>query len=183
MAPKSRRYAQAAFESASESDTLDEWAADLDSLAIALSDHDFAALLDAPQVPVAVKMNGIDTVLGDVSEKARNLAKLLVTHRAARVASAVRDDFRAMLDSQRGVARADIATASPVDDALRAEIVARLSSLVGQEVDATFRQDPEILGGMVARVGDRLVDGSVRSKLQSLRQTLGRPAAISAEEK
>ena len=88
-----------------------------------------------------------------------------------------------MLDSQRGVARADIATASPVDDALRAEIVARLSSLVGQEVDATFRQDPEILGGMVARVGDRLVDGRVRAKLQSLRQTLGRPAAISAEEK
>lgn len=182
MAPKARRYAQAAFEIASESDTLDEWAADLDALAIALSDDDFAALLDAPQAPMSAKMDGIDTVLADVSEKARNLAKLLVTHRASRIAPAVRDDFRAMLDSQRGIARADIATAAPVDDALRSEIIARLSALVEQEIDATFREDPEILGGMVARVGDRLVDGSVRSKLQSLRQTLGRPAAITADD-
>lgn len=180
MAPKARRYAQAAFEIASESDTLDEWAADLDALAVALSDDDFAALLDAPQAPMAVKMSGIDTVLADVSDRARNLAKLLVTHRASRTAPAIRDDFRAMLDTQRGIARADVATAAPVDDALRAEIVARLSSLIGQEVDATFREDPEILGGMVARVGDRLVDGSVLSKLQSLRNTLGRPASITA---
>ena len=183
MAPKSRRYAQAAFEIASDSDTLDEWAADLDSLAIALGDEDFAALLDAPQVPMAVKTDGIDKVLADVGEQARNLAKLLVTHRASQVAPAIRDDFRSMLDSQRGIARAEIATATPVDDALRSEIVTRLSALVKQEIRATFREDPEILGGMVARVGDRLVDGSVRSKLQSLRQTLGRPASIAPEDR
>ena len=182
MAPKARRYAQAAFEIASESDTLDEWAADLDALAIALSDDDFAALLDAPQAPMAVKMDGIDKVLADVNDKARNLAKLLVTHRASQVAPAIRDEFRAMLDNQRGIARADIATATPVDDALRTEIVARLSALVEQDIQATFREDPEILGGMVARVGDRLVDGSLRSKLQSLRQTLGRPATITRED-
>ncbi len=180
MAPKARRYAQAAFDIASGNDTLDEWAADLDALAIALSDEDFAALLDAPQAPMSVKMDGIDTVLADVSEMARNLAKLLVTHSASRVVPEIRDDFRSMLDARRGIARADIATATPVDDALKSEIVARLSALIGQEVDATFSEDPEILGGMVARVGDRLVDGSVRSKLQSLRQTLGRPAQVSA---
>jgi F-type H+-transporting ATPase subunit delta len=178
MAPKSRRYAQAAFELASENDTFDEWAADLDAMAIALGDDDFAALLDAPQVPMSVKMDGIDKVLADLGEKARNLAKLLVTHRASRIASDIRDDYRAMLDSKRGIARADVATATAIDDAMRSEIVTRLSALVGQEVNATFREDPEILGGMVARVGDRLVDGSVRSKLQSLRQTLGRPASI-----
>ncbi|MDP6824027.1 MAG: ATP synthase F1 subunit delta [Dehalococcoidia bacterium] len=178
MAPKARRYAQAAFEIASENDTLDEWAADLDALATALGDEDFAALLDAPQAPMSVKMTGIDTVLAGVGEQARNLAKLLVTHRATQVASQIRDDFRAMLDTERGIARAEIATAAPVDDALKTEIVARLSAFVGQEITATFTEDPEILGGMVARVGDRLVDGSVRSKLQSLRQTLGRPVEI-----
>ena len=178
MAPKARRYAQAAFDIASESDALDEWAADLDVLAEALGDEDFAALLDAPQVPMAVKMDGIDTVLGDVGDLARNLAKLLVTHNATRLAAAIRDDYRAMLDRQRGIARADIATAAPVDDAMREQIVARLSALVDQEVDATWREDPELLGGMVARVGDRLVDGSVRAKLEALRRTLGRPAAI-----
>ena len=178
MAPKARRYAQAAFDIASESDSLDEWAADLDALAEALGDDDFAALLEAPQVPMAVKMNGIDTVLGDVGDLARTLAKLLVTHSAPRLVGAVRDEYRMMLDRERGIARADIVTATPVEDALRGEIVARLSALVDQEVDATWREDPEILGGMVARVGDRLVDGSVRSKLQALRRTLGRPAVI-----
>lgn len=178
MAPKARRYAQAAFDIASESDTFDEWAADLDALAIALGDEDFAALLDAPQVPMAVKMDGIDKVLGDVGDLARNLAKLLVTHRASRLAAEIRDNYRAMLDRQRGIARADIATAAPVDDAMREEIVARLSAVVDQQVDATWREDPELLGGMVARVGDRLVDGSVRAKLEALRRTLGRPVAI-----
>jgi F-type H+-transporting ATPase subunit delta len=178
MAPKAGRYAQAAFDIASENDTFDEWADDLDIIATALGDEDFAALLDAPQVPTAVKMDGIDKVLADLGEKARSLTKLLVTHRATRIATAIRDDYRAMLDRQRGIARAEITTAVPVDDALRSEIVALLTSLVDQEIIATFREDPEILGGMVARVGDRLVDGSVRSKLESLRQTLGRPAAI-----
>lgn len=178
MAPKARRYARAAFDIASETDTFDEWAADLDALALALGDQDFAALLDAPQVPMTVKLDGIDKVLGDVGDLARNLAKLLVTHRGARLAEAIRDDYREMLDRHRGIARADVVTATPVDDAMRNEIVSRLSALVDQDVDAIWREDPEILGGMVARVGDRLVDGSVRSKLEALRRTLGRPASI-----
>ena len=182
MAPKARRYAQAAFDIASENDTFDEWAADLDALSMALGDDDFAALLAAPQVPMSVKMDGIDKVLGELGDKAQNLAKLLVTHSASGIASTIRDDYRSMLDAERGVARADIATAVSIDDAVRSEIVTRLSALVGHEVQATFREDPEILGGMVARVGDRLVDGSVRSKLQSLRQTLGRPAAVTRGE-
>jgi len=182
MAPKARRYAQAAFEIASENDVFDEWSADLDALATALSNEDFAALLDAPQVPMSIKMDGIDKVLGELGDQAQNLAKLLVTHSASRLAPAIRDDYRALLDAERGIARADIATAVPIDDAVRSEIVTRLSALVGQDVEATFREDPEILGGMVARVGDRLVDGSLRSKLQSLRQTLGRPAVATRGE-
>ena len=182
MAPKARRYAQAAFDIAFENDTFDEWATDLDALAMALGDEDFAALLDAPQVPMSVKTDGIDKVLGELGDKAQNLAKLLVMHSASGIAPAIRDDYRAMLDAERGVARADIATAVPIDDAVRSEIVTRLSALVGHEVQATFREDPEILGGMVARVGDRLVDGSVRSKLQSLRQTLGRPVVVTRGE-
>ena len=182
MAPKARRYAQAAFDIASEDDTFDAWAADLDALATALGDEDFAALLDAPQVPMSVKMDGIDKVLGEIGDKAQNLARLLVTHSAPRIAPAIRDDYRAMLDAERGIARADIATAVAIDDAVRSEIVTHLSALVGQELEATFREDPEILGGMVARGGDRLVDGSVRAKLQSLRQTIGRPAAVTRGE-
>ncbi|MBU80878.1 MAG: hypothetical protein CL724_05270, partial [Chloroflexi bacterium] len=100
-----------------------------------------------------------------------------------RIAPAIRDDFRAMLDGRRGIARAEITTAVAVDAALRSEIVTLLSSLVDQEITATFSADPQILGGMVAHVGDRLVDGSVRSKLESLRQTLGRPAAISTRDR
>ena len=178
MAPKARRYAQAAFDLASESDTFDEWAADLDTIATALGDEDFAALLDAPQVPMSVKMAGVDTVLEHVNDLARNLAKLLVTHHASRLATAIRDEYRAMLDRRRGIARADIATAAPVDEAMRSEIVARLSALVGQEVDATWREDPALLGGMVARGGDRLVDGSLLATLEALRRSIGRPAAI-----
>ncbi|MFW6195054.1 MAG: F0F1 ATP synthase subunit delta [Chloroflexota bacterium] len=176
-APKAKRYAQAVFDYAVEHDTLDEWASDLDTIAEALADPDYAALLEAPQVPRSVKLDGINTVLGSTSELARNLVRLLVDNGHPRLAMRVRDEYRRMMDAHQGIARAEIVTAVPVDDSQRQAIVSRLSNITNKDIVPTWREDPHIIGGLVARVDDTLFDGSVRAKLEALKERLARPVA------
>ena len=180
--PTARRYAQAAFELALEHDAVDKWSEDLDLMADAMGDGDFFALLEAPQVPVRVKYQGIDTVLVGISLLARNLASVLVDHRSVRFAGAIRDEFRALADAHNGVARAEVVTAVPIQDAERQRVTQLLGELVGAKIEATERVDPEIVGGIIARVGDHLIDGSVRTRLADMRAALAaQPPDIQAE--
>ncbi|NQW17943.1 MAG: ATP synthase F1 subunit delta [Chloroflexi bacterium] len=175
--PTARRYAQAVFQIALENDALDQWSSDLDQIAEALGDSDFFAFLEAPQVPERVKLQGIDTVLVGVSGLARNLVGVLVDHRSVRFAVNVRDQYGALLDRHRGVARATVTTALPLTDEQRGRVRDLLGELVGAKVDATEDVDPQIVGGIIARVGDHLIDGSVTTKLRNMKNALARPPA------
>lgn len=175
--PTARRYAQAIFDLALEYETIDQWGGDLDRIAEALDDEDFAALLEAPQVPERVKHQGIETVLGSLGLYARNFVSVLVEHGQPRLASRIRDEFRAMVDEHLGVARAEVVTAVALEEDQRGRVEASLSDIVGARVVASERVDPSIIGGVVARVGDRLIDGSVRNRLEALRHRLARPPA------
>ena len=78
-----------------------------------------------------------------------------------------------MADAHRGVARAEVTTAVPLDDTRRSQLAAGLVKLVGRdEVLITENVDPEIIGGVVAKVGDRLIDGSTRTQLRVMRDSL-----------
>jgi F-type H+-transporting ATPase subunit delta len=85
-----------------------------------------------------------------------------------------------MADESRGVARAEVTTAVPLDDQRRRRVIEGLARIVGRDdVTITERVDPEIIGGVIARVGDRLIDGSTRARLRSLRNELAvRPADV-----
>ncbi len=173
--PTARRYAQAVFELALEHDTVDQWSNDLDLMADVMGDGDFFALLEAPQVPDRVKYQGIDTVLAGASQLARNLASVLVDHGTVRFVGAIRDEFRALADAHNGVARAEVVTAVALEDAERERVSQLLGELVGAKVETTERVDPEIIGGIIARVGDHLIDGSVRTRLADMRAALAAP--------
>jgi F-type H+-transporting ATPase subunit delta len=81
--------------------------------------------------------------------------------------------FSEMADEYRGIARAEVITAVPLDDVRRSKIAAGLATAVGRdEVKIVESVDPEIIGGVVAKVGDRLVDGSTRSQLRAMRDSL-----------
>ncbi|MBI4305840.1 MAG: ATP synthase F1 subunit delta [Chloroflexi bacterium] len=173
--PTARRYAQAAFAIAREHRTLDRWSTDLDLLVQALDNPDFAALLEAPQVPEGVKQHGIETVLHDADRLARNLLAVLVAQRQTGNIKQVRAEFRRLVDENSGVARAEVVTAVPLDDRQKSTVIDHLGRLVGRKVVASVRVDPEIIAGIVARVGDRLIDGSARAKLEQMRMALERP--------
>ena len=170
-----RRFAQAAFQIAGEANSLERWEQDFARVSEVFSDRDFMALLDAPQVPEGVKLDGVVTLLTDVQPEVRNLVSLLVAQGRASVFASVRRHFMALADERRGIARAVVTTAVPLDNRQSRRVSDTLARLVNaREVVVTQNVDPDILGGVVARVGDRLIDGSARTRLHSLRDSLAR---------
>ena len=170
-----RRYAQAAFAIAVERDALDAWEHDLESARGVVGETDVQAFMAAPSVPETVKLDGINTLLSHVDPLVRNLVSLLTANGDIERFGGVCSTFRDLMDEHLGIGRAQITTAVPLDEARRERIVNSLLELTSYErIEVTERIDPEIIGGVVARVGDRLFDGSTRSRLRSMQESLAR---------
>ena len=168
-----RRYAQAVFQIATEKDELEGWLANLTVLAQTLEDRDFAEFLDAPQVPLSQKIEAIRSALGDtVGPLALNLISLLASRNIAQVLPGVVEQYQRLLDAHHGIERAEVVSAVPLDDARREQVAELLRGIVGKQIRLTSRVEPTILGGLVARVGDRVLDGSTVTKLEAMRREL-----------
>ena len=168
-----RRYAQAIFQIGLEQDTLDAWLEDLGVLAGAMENREFREFLDAPQVTLNQKIAAIEEALGDsVGRLPRNLIMLLASRGIAHLFPGVLDQYERLLDGHRGVERAEVVSAVPLSDAQRERLVELLKGIVGKEIRLASRVEPGILGGVVARVGDRVIDGSTRAKLDAMRRQL-----------
>ena len=168
-----RRYAQAAFELAKEKNNLDRWEKDLTQAAEVLGDEDVLSYLDAPQVTDSAKLDGIGKLLSDVDVLVRNTVNLMTVNRDITKFADMHRIFSDMADAHNGIARAEVTTAVPLEDAQRAQVAAGIAKLVGRsEVEITESVDPEIIGGVVAKVGDRLIDGSTRTQLRAMRDSL-----------
>jgi F-type H+-transporting ATPase subunit delta len=168
-----RRYAEAVFDLAIEGDTLDAWAADLRAIADFAGDPDVAGILRSGRVPRDEKARLLEAGLAPhVSPLAMNLVRLLNERGKTAIARDVQVLYQGMLDERRGVAHATVTTAVPLADDERREIAARLSSLTGKQVDVTPVVDESIIGGVIARIGDQLIDGSTRTQLVALKRRL-----------
>ncbi len=168
-----RRYAQAAFALALENEGIDRWEADLQRVREILQDHDVAALLTAPQVPEKVKLDGVITLLPDVAPLIRNMVSVMVLRGDVVKFTRMVVAFTELADDERGTARAEVTTAVPLDDARKSRVAEGLAALVDRkDVVLTETVDPSIVGGVIARVGDRLIDGSTQTRLRSLRDEL-----------
>ena len=170
-AASSRRFAQAVFQLALENDEVDRWLDDLTLLADALGNQEFSELLDAPQVSVNQKTEVIRSALGgSVNQLALNLISLLASRNLALIMSDIVEQYQKLLDTHRGIERAEVVSAIPLDDSQRQQVSDLLQGIVGKEVRLNTRVEPQILGGFIARVGDRVIDGSTRTKLYEMRR-------------
>jgi F-type H+-transporting ATPase subunit delta len=166
-----RRYAQAAFSIAAEANTVETWRAELQDVAAVLTESRMAPVLADSRLSLAEREAMLARAL-DVSPMVMNLAKLLVAKGRSPEARAVANAFARIADEAAGIAHAEITTAVPLSDDQLQAIASQLSRSLGKQVDAVGAVDPSIIGGIVLRVGDRLVDGSIRTRLKSLRQEL-----------
>jgi len=170
--PAANRYAQAAFELARERNELDAWEGDLGSLAAVLATPEAVDFVASRQVGLEAKETFLRRAGGETAPLVWNLVRLLAAKGRLALLPQIAEQFQVLLDDHRGVAHAQVATAVPLSDDDRRALARRLSELVGKQVEVATHEVPEIMGGMIARIGDRLIDGSTRSKLLSLKREL-----------
>jgi len=167
-----RRYAQAVFEIALETKELERWQSDLQRMAGALTDADFAAALASPKIAFDAKSRFLVERLGGIGPLALNLARLLIARNGIGMVGAIAAEYRRLVDAYHGIQQAEVVTAVPIDDKDKEKLAENLGALVASKIVVESRVDPEILGGLIARVGGKLLDGSTRSKLAALKREL-----------
>ena len=167
-----RRYAQAVFEMALGRKELELWQADLQKIAATVADANVLAALESPRVKLDDKTRLLVSLVGKINLLALNLVGLLISRSAIGMAGEISAEYQRRLDEYHGVVPAGVVTAVPLDDADRKKLAGDLGKMVGKEVVIEAEVDPEILGGIIARVGGKLLDGSTRSKLAALRREL-----------
>ena len=177
MALSARRYAQALFLIAEENGDQDQWLADLEVLASSSRNPDFIAFIDSPKIENVKKIEVLKEAFSkSISDLALNLVSLLGTRNYVASLSSIADAFQELVDSEKGVERAEIVSAVKLTDGQEKGVVDKLTQMVGKELSVTTFVDESILGGYLARVGDRLLDGSVKTQLEDMRRELLRGA-------
>jgi F-type H+-transporting ATPase subunit delta len=168
-----RRYADAAFETGRADGTLDAWERDMAKIGETMRHPQLRRLLQHPAIPFAEKERVLRAVMGrGVAPAAVNLVLLMVRRGRPGAIEPMIARFAELLRRERGIALAQVRTALPLDDGQRAEIAARLRALTGAEIEMDETVDPDLIGGVAVRIGDRLYDASVRSRLERLRARL-----------
>ncbi len=167
-----RRYAQAVFEIALESKKLDRWQSDLEVVAGLGGDAEVVALLQSSRLNFDDKAKILAEGLHEIDPLALNLVYLLMTRGRVGIISDIAEEYQHLVDSYRGVEHASVTTVVPLSDEEKLRLKERLSALVGKEVVLDSEVDLDIIGGVVIRVGGKLVDGSTRSQLLALKREL-----------
>ena len=167
-----RRYAEAYFDLAREANDIAGWRTELAAVSDTLSDREVEQALHNPRLSLSHRVQIGLRLLDGVSEPARNLARLLIERqRSARIRE-VLAAYDELADRASGVLRAEVLTAVPVDAQLSEQITSTLSRRFGQSVRPVIRQDSSIIGGLVVRIGDRVIDDSIRTHLEQLQAAL-----------
>jgi len=168
-----RRYAEAAFEIAERDDSMAAWLAGLEIAEMRLMVPEAARVLASPAIPAAAREGLLDRLLAaDVTGAPRNLLALLVRRGRFEELPSVAAEFRRLHRRREGIVEAVVTSATPLDASEIAELEERLAATAGARVELSQTVDASLIGGLQVRVGDRLIDGSVRGRLERLRARL-----------
>ena len=169
-----KRYAEAAYDIACRQGAVDRWSDALEAMVVVFSEEHVERIVRNARVSKEAKLNMVRVILGKIEPLALNFACLLVTNGRAELCAQVEEAFLELVDRGRGLAHAVVRSAVALSDDEQNAMARQLSRMTGQKVDITTALDEGIIGGFTARIGDKLVDGSTRSKLEALRQQLQR---------
>jgi F-type H+-transporting ATPase subunit delta len=166
------RFAEAAFAVAREAQQLDAWLDSLEQAASIYDNHAAALFLTSPVVPAGKKRAVLAELLPTVSPDVGRFLAILARRDRLELVPEIARVFRRLLNEHRGIAVAQVTTAVPIDERQKSVIASRLGRRVGKTVTVETRIDPSILGGVIAQIGDNVIDGSVRGRLERLRRAL-----------
>jgi F-type H+-transporting ATPase subunit delta len=168
-----RRYAGAIFEIAQKQNTLDRSLDDVQGIAQIFANRTLSYLLREPKVPAQRKEAALrESLASRVLPTSLNLALLIVQRGLVEIMPRLASEFEAFVLDYRNQAIAEVTTATQIDDAQGAVVRQALEQRTGKSIKLETRVDPSILGGVIARVGDQIIDNSVRNRLHILQQQL-----------
>ncbi len=170
-----RRYAEAVFNIAQESNTLDRWLEDLKTLNNIFGRREVIEALENPRLDEQDWRKIISDLLpaGSVSDLAVNFLLLLLRRHRLHLLPRIVELYQEMYNRAKGIVVAEVTTAAPLDEEHKRKIAAYISQATGgKKVEMRIYQDPRILGGFVARIGDNVIDASVSRRLAELAQRL-----------
>jgi len=166
-----RRYAEAMLDLALAQDAVDRYRTSLEDLAAAFEPRTLRRLGD-PSTPVARRLAAAADALAGQPESVRGLVRLLIERDRIALLPRIARAFGELVDERAGIAKALVTTAADMESGERERVVAQLERATGKRIKAEFAVDPALLGGATVRVGDHLVDASLRTRLDLLRTQL-----------
>jgi len=169
------RYAKALFAVAQETDAFDEYSKVLNEVA--------AVITGQPEVqdgltnrlyPVDVRVKVMDHIVGAVGATGviKNFLTLVVQKRRAEVLPEIAAAFQVLIDDKRNVCQGSVVTATEISAELKDKVQATMEKITGKTVVLKTQVDPAIVGGIIAKVGDLVLDASIRNQLQGLRESI-----------
>jgi F-type H+-transporting ATPase subunit delta len=168
----SKRHAQAVFQIALENNELEGWRSALHIMGERLKDPQLVGLLENPKVSFSQKQQILRTVLEGVGPLTMNLAYLLVAKNRLGVLGDLIAEYGYLMDAHQGREHALVTTAVSLEEGEKHAVEVKLAEAIKKEVVVATRVDPAIVGGMIVRIGDQLIDGSVRARLGGLKKNL-----------
>jgi F-type H+-transporting ATPase subunit delta len=170
------RYAQALYQLAAEQGATDKVAADLNSFAALIAEsEDMARFVRSPVFSAEEQVKALSAILAraGISGISANFIKLVASKRRLFAVTDMIADFGKLHDAARGVTRAQVTVAEPLSAQHLDELKAALAQVSGgRSVDVAVKVDPAIIGGLVVKLGSRMVDGSLKTKLNSIRSRM-----------
>jgi len=167
-----RRYAQGIFQLAQTEKDLDGWRRELAQLDALLQDDVLRAAFANPAVTTARRMELARRLAPELRPETQNLLRLLIEHRRTTEMPAIRREFERMADESAGIVNVALTTAIELHDAEKRRYEKALADRLGKKVRMDYRHDPGLVAGATVQIGDRLIDGSVRTQLDRLRRQL-----------
>ncbi len=169
-----RSYAEALLELSLAEDAPESYADQLSQFVDLLrSEEEFRLFLETPRIEPAEKKRVIREVFAErLPERLLRFLLVVIDKRRQRLLPAIAEEFNGLVNEHLGRVQVEITIATRPDEALQAALRERLSRVLGREVLPRYRVNPRIIGGVIVKVGDRILDGSLRHRLQMLRRNL-----------
>ncbi|MBV0933798.1 F0F1 ATP synthase subunit delta [Marinobacterium weihaiense] len=168
-----RPYTNAAFEYAREQGSLDQWSSLLSLAALAVQDGDMDRVLSNPALTAEQKAELVIAVCEkQIDAAGKNFISLLAENHRLALLPEIAAQFGVLKANLEKKVEVDLTTAYPLDEAQQAKLAQALSSKLGREVTLTSQVDKSILGGVVVRSDDLVIDGSVRARLAKLAEAM-----------
>lgn len=169
-----RKYGMAIFEIAQEEKKLEQYGTELKEVSQEIFAHaELKGFLTNPQIqPQDKKTVLLELLQADISPLVMKFLLLLVDKRRIGLLEAISDCFQDLSNKAQGIVIADVTTAYELKEALQARLSSKLESVTGKKVKLRTHRDEAIIGGVVVKIGDTRIDGSVTGRLQALKAEL-----------